>query len=143
MCDCMQITEKEVTEKLTQIESIINQYKIENPYEDKRDWRTYYMRQEVEILFGFSKDDLALYPLRVHSEDRIRGFLFLQFITLIVFIQLKKKIGNKYTVEEALLTMRNLKCKVFDNELIISELTKDQKDLCEEVSVVVPKTAGI
>lgn len=104
---------------------------------------TYYMRQEVEMLFGFSKDDLALYPLRVHSEDRIHGFLFLQFITLIAFIQLKKKIGNKYTVEEILLTMRNLKCKVFDNELIISELTKDQKDLCEDMDVVVPKTSGI
>jgi hypothetical protein len=30
----------------------------------------YYMRQEVERLFGFSKDDLRLIPLRVHKDER-------------------------------------------------------------------------
>ena len=54
----------------------------------------------------------------------------------------EKKIGNKYTVEEALLTMRNLKCKVFDNELIISESTKEQEDLCEKAGLQRLKLRG-
>jgi len=32
-------------------------------------------------------------------------------------------LGNKHTVEELLLTMRNLKCKVYDDEIIVSEVT--------------------
>jgi len=65
-------------------------------------------------MFGFSKDDLKMLPLRVHGEETLRGLLFLQFIALIAYVRLKKKLGKKYTVEEALLTMRNLKAKVYD-----------------------------
>jgi len=39
--------------------------------------------------------------------------------------------------------MRNLKCKVYDDEIIISELTKEQKAICEKLGIVVPKTLGI
>ena len=34
----------------------------------------YYLRQTAENLFGFSKADLNLLPLRVHSEETLRGF---------------------------------------------------------------------
>lgn len=105
--------------------------------------QTYYLRQVAEMLFGFSKDDLALLPLRVHSEDNLRGFLFLQFITLIAFTRLKQKLGQEYTVEEALLTMRNLKCKVFSKEVIIGELTKKQKEITEKLGVLMTKSSGI
>ena len=40
----------------------------------------YYIRQTAEMLFGFSKDDIGILPLRVHSEEVLSGFLFLQFI---------------------------------------------------------------
>lgn len=103
----------------------------------------YYVRQTAEKMFGFSKDDLDILPLRVHSEETLRGFLFLQFISLIFFAQLKKKIGKKHTVEEVILTMRNLKCKVFDKELIISEPTKQQKDLAKLLGIILPKSLGI
>lgn len=103
----------------------------------------YYIRQTAEKMFGFSKDDLDLLPLRVHSEEALKGFLFLQFISLILFVQLKKQIGKKHTVEEVLLTMRNLKCKVFDRELIISEPTRQQKDLAKIFGFILPKSLGI
>ena len=104
---------------------------------------TYYLRQRAEVLFGFAKDDLNLLPLRVHGEETLRGFLFLQFLTLVLFSELRKAIGEERTVEEVLLTMRNLKCKVYDDEIIISELTKEQKAICEKLEIVVPKTLGI
>jgi transposase len=103
----------------------------------------YYMRQMVEKLFGFSKDDLDLIPLRVHREETLRGYLLLIFITLTVFALMKKEIGNDYTVEEALLIMRNLKCKVYDNELIVQELAKQQKEVVEKLNIIVPKKMGI
>ena len=103
----------------------------------------YYMRQSVEALFGFSKDDLRLIPLRIHKEETLRGYLLLMFIALIVFLRLKEEIGRKYTVEEILLTMKNLKCKVYQDEIIVQELTRQQKEIVEKLNIIVPKKAGI
>lgn len=104
---------------------------------------TYYVRQTAENLFGFSKDDLGIIPLRVHREATLRGFLFLQFITLIAFMQIKNKLGKEYTVEEAMLNLRNLKCKVYDNETLINEPTKQQKEIADKLGILMPKFTGI
>ena len=92
----------------------------------------YYTRQFVEKAYSYSKDDLSLLPLR--------GYLFIIFLSLIVYMEVQKEIG---TVEMAFDTLRNLKCKVFDKEIVIQELTKDQKKLFEKIGVVVPNTMGI
>ncbi len=103
----------------------------------------YYVRQIAEMLFGFSKDDLGILPLRVHDDQRLSGFIFLQFLALILFIELKNNLGTKHSVEELVLTLRKLKCKVYTDQIIISELTKEQKILAEKLSVLVPKNMGI
>ena len=103
----------------------------------------YYTRQMAEVFFGFSKDDLGILPLRVHSEERISGFLFLQFLSLIVFAQIKTHLGKNYTIEEVLLSMRNLKCKVYGNEIVVSEVTKTQREMVEKLGIIMPKTLGI
>jgi transposase len=103
----------------------------------------YYLRQAVERLLGFSKDDLRPIPLRVHKEETLRGYLLLTFMALVVFVLLKRAIGKKHTVEEVLLTMRNLKCKVYDSEILIPELTKQQKELVEKLGIIMPKKMGI
>lgn len=103
----------------------------------------YYIRQTAEKMFGFSKDDLNLLPLRVHSESTLRGFLLIQFLALIAFVKLKNGLGKKFSVEELVLTMRNLKCKVYEKELVVLELSKRQKLLTEKLKITVPITAGI
>jgi len=103
----------------------------------------YYLRQTVERLFGFSKDDLKIVPLKVHKEETLRGYLLLTFIALVVFVLLKKAIGKKHTVEEVLLTMRNLKCKVYDDEILVQELARQQKEIVKELNIIVPKNLGI
>jgi len=118
---------------------LISSFKIDN--KDIVPW--YYMRQTVEMLFGFSKDDLKLIPLRVHNEETLRGYLLLIFISLMVFLLLKKAIGQGHTVEEILFAMRNVKCKVYDKEIIIQELTKQQKEIVEMLNILVPKKLGI
>ncbi|MEW6040966.1 MAG: transposase, partial [Elusimicrobiota bacterium] len=111
--------------------------------EDKAIVPSYYLRHMAETLFGFSKDDLKLLPLRVHKEETLRGYLLIIFIALIIFVRLKREIGNEYTVEEILLIMRNLKCKVYENELVIQELTKQQKEIAEILKIIVSKVMGI
>jgi transposase len=102
----------------------------------------YYMRQTVEKMIGFAKDDLDLIPLRVHREETSRGYLLLIFITLTVFTLMKKEIGNDYTVEEALQKMRNLKCKLYDDELIVQELAQQQKEVVEKLGIMVRINTG-
>ena len=103
----------------------------------------YYMRQAVEQVFGFCKDDLSLLPIRRHNESTIRGYLFLQFLTLIFFIELREKLLNLCTVEQAFIILRHLKCKVFDKELLVSEPTKKQKEILDQISIMAPTNMGI
>lgn len=102
----------------------------------------YYTRQIAERLFGFSKDDLNLLPL-IHKEETLRGYLFLHFATLAVYSLLKKELGKDHTVEEVLLTLRNLKCKVYEDEVVVQELTKQQREIFERFDIMVPKNMGI
>lgn len=103
----------------------------------------YYSRQVAEQLFKFSKDDLKLLPLRVHTEESMRGYLLLMFITLTAFLLLRKQLGKKVTVEEALLLLRNLKAKVYEKEMVISEVAKKQRKIFERFGIIVPKVLGI
>ena len=96
--------------------------------------------QFVEKAYSFSWDDLFLLPLRVHGEEALRGYLFIIFLSLMVYMEVQKEIGS---VEMAFDTLRNLKCKVFDKEIVIQELTRDQKKLFEKIGVMVSNTMGI
>lgn len=101
---------------------------------------TYYTRQSIEQIFGFFKDDLKLLPIRRHKDETVRGYLFLQFLALILYIEVRNKIINKYTVEQALVILRQLKCKVFDNDILVMESTKRQKEIFKLCNVLVPKS---
>lgn len=103
----------------------------------------YYVRQTAEKMFGFSKDDLKLLPLGVHGEETLRGFLLMQFLSLAIFIKIKKELGKEYTVEDLTLTMRNLKAKIYEKNIIIGELTKKQRILMEKLDILVPKSLGV
>ena len=101
------------------------------------------MRQSVEQIFGFSKDDLGLLPIRNHNDLTVRGYLFLQFILLILYIQIREKLVGISTVEQAIISLRKLKCKVFDERVIPAEPTKIQRLIFEQTKVLVPKILGI
>lgn|SRR3990167_4458834 len=103
----------------------------------------YYMRQSVEQVFSFSKSDLGLLPIRNHNEKTVRGYLFFQFLLLVFYIKIRERIPPNYTVEQVLLTLRKLKCKVFDKQLIPSELTKKQRVIFEQTKILVPNFLGI
>jgi len=56
---------------------------------------------------------------------------------------LRKHLEKKTSVEEALLLLRNLKAKVFKDEMLIPEITKKQRLLFERFDIIVPKVLGI
>ena len=104
---------------------------------------SYGLRQSVEQVFSVSKSDLSLLPIRNHNERTVRGYLFLQFILLILYLRIQDEISKDYTVEQLLLTLRKLKCKVFDDKIIPSELTKKQRIIFEDAEIIVPNFLGI
>jgi len=105
--------------------------------------KAYYMRQSVEQVFGFAKSDLDLLPLRCHKDQTVRGYLFLTFLLLIVFIEIRKSLSQDFTVEQAMMITRQLKCKVFDNQIIVQELNKQQKKIFALCNTIVPTSLGI
>lgn len=103
----------------------------------------YYTRQIAERMFGIAKEDLNILPLRTHSEPNFKGFMLLVFISLIIICAVKNRLGNKIPIELAVSTLRNLKCTVFDDSLVICETTKRQRIILEAAGVVVPKSCGV
>jgi transposase len=103
----------------------------------------YYTRQQVENIFGISKSFLDILPLRVHSVETLRGYLLLNFLSLIVYLGLKKDLKDHYTVEGALAELSNLSCKLFDNELLVCEPTKKVHHISDLLNVGVPNSLGV
>lgn len=104
---------------------------------------TYYMRLSIERVFSYTKTDLGILPIRRHNESTIRGYLFLQFLSLIFYISLTKMLHQKSTVEQALLSLRQLKCKVFDKKIIVTEQQRKHKEIFKLFSILVPNSMGI
>ncbi len=101
--------------------------------------KLYYERQIAEQLFGFLKDDLEILPLRVHQESTLKWYLFISFISLIIFIEIRDKLKNKYQFEEAMLLLKSLKVRTYGDTEIIGELTKDQRLILEYLEIDLAK----
>lgn len=104
---------------------------------------TYYLRQSIEQIFGFSKSDLGLLPIRNHNNDTVKGYLFFQFILLIFYIKIREKYLDTHTVEQVLLILRKLKCKVYETRAIPLELTKKQRLIFDRSQILMPNFLGI
>jgi len=103
----------------------------------------YYSRQVAEQLFGISKDDLNILPIRTHSEETFRGYMFLNFLVLAVYMNFKKTLGAQFTTEQALSYMKNLKCKQWNNgEIVVMEMNKIQKNIMDTLSNSKPNKTG-
>jgi hypothetical protein len=103
----------------------------------------YYTRQSAENLFGISKSFLDFLPIRTHSIETLRGYLMLVFLSLIVYLEMKKKLNTKFTVEAALIEMGNLMCKSFKETTIVLEPTKNMKAIAELLGYMVPMKLGV
>jgi hypothetical protein len=103
----------------------------------------YYTRQYAENLFGVSKSFLDFLPIRTHSIETLRGYLMLTFISLIVYIEIKKRLNGKFTVEGALTEMANLMAKIFSDTIIVSEPTKNMKTIAALFDYMVPMKLGV
>ena len=103
----------------------------------------YYTRQSAENLFGISKSFLDFLPIRTHSIETLRGYLMLTFISLIIYLEVKRRLNDKFTVEGALTEMANLMAKIYGNTTIILEPTKNMKAIAALLGYMVPMRLGV
>ncbi|HIE41351.1 MAG TPA: hypothetical protein EYP80_01680 [Candidatus Aenigmarchaeota archaeon] len=52
-------------------------------------------------------------------------------------------IENKWYMNYWTGLLRNLKCKVYEDEVVVQELTKQQQEIFERFGIIVPKNMGI
>jgi transposase len=102
---------------------------------------SYYTRQAIEQVFGFAKSNNSILPLRVHNEQSVRGYLMLVFMALIIFITMRQRLN--IPVDKALLTLRGLKAKVFDDDIVMQEPNKKTKDIFKDLKIIMPTKLGI
>ena len=90
----------------------------------------YYTRQQIEQVFDVSKNNTKMLPLRVQTEDTLRGHLMLSFIASIIVKTLQEKLKDtNMTPEGTLKNLRNQKCKVFETKVITTEFVKKSNDV--------------
>ena len=142
------IGEKQTTEQMAELDKklkysglliLLSRSKIEK----QEILPTYYTRQAIEQIFGFAKSNNNLLPLRVHSERSINGYLMLVFISLILFISMREKLKSAMTMDQALIRLRGLKAKIYDNEIIIQEPNKKVKDIAKFLNIILPTSLGV
>jgi len=89
----------------------------------------YYARQKAEAVFGFSKSKLDILPLRVHSAQNLKGYIFLSYIALLLSLEIQNSLKDLCTLEEALKLGQNHYCEIFDHEIIPLEPNRRIKEI--------------
>ena len=99
----------------------------------------YYTRQTIEQVFDLYKNNADLLPLRTHGEDTFRGHLMLSFISTIAYMLVNSLLdGTKFCADGAFRVLRNLKCKVFDDCILVKEATKKINEIAEHLNIALP-----
>ena len=99
----------------------------------------YYMRQSIEQVFDLYKNNADLLPLRTHGEDTFRGHLMLSFLSTIAYMLVNQLLdGLNFCAEGAFRILHNLKCKVFDDRILVKEATKKDNDIAKHLGIELP-----
>jgi len=65
-------------------------------------------RWEIEECFRIMKTEFKARPIYLQNEDRIRAHFLTCFISLLIYRILGKKLGERYTCEETINTLREM-----------------------------------
>ena len=104
----------------------------------------YYERQAIEHVFDFSKNNVDLLPLRVHTEDAFRGHLLLSFLASAAYIAVNNLLdGSDDCAMSSFHLLRNLKCKVFDSCSIVLEPDKRMNAIAKHLKLVFPSSLDL
>lgn len=73
-------------------------------------------RWEIEENFRIMKTEFEAHPAYVRRKDRIKAHFLTCYISLLVYRLLEKRLGNKYTCEQILNTLRSMQMTLLSRE---------------------------
>lgn len=83
-------------------------------------------RWEIEESFRIMKSEFEARPVYLHRDDRIRAHFLTCFIALLIYRILEKQLGEKYTCEELIETLRNMNMTSLDKDGYIPSYTRTE-----------------
>ena len=93
----------------------------------------------VKTRFDTGKNNAELLPLRVHGVEGFRGHFLISFIASVIYITANQMLkGSDVCANGAFHVLRNLKCKVFDKEIIVQEANKKMNDIADHLKIKYP-----
>jgi transposase len=98
-------------------------------------------RDVVEKMFRVVKNDLSGLPLRVHKEETLRGYLFVIFLSLVLYFELQNRMNaselqKKYSVETLLMELGKLRMvKLLNGNEMLTEVTKKQREIIKKMKL--------
>jgi len=114
------------------------------PIEKEKVLGTYYTRQQIEQVFDVCKNYTNMLPLRVQSEETLRGHLMLSFIAAAIVRMLQMQIKETpYSPIDVFTNLRNHKCNVFDDCLLTQESVKKANDIYTLKDMKIPHRISI
>ncbi|MDR2461115.1 MAG: hypothetical protein LBE38_10150, partial [Deltaproteobacteria bacterium] len=99
-----------------------------------------------------SKNVGHIIPLAVDTEDTFRGHIMVSFMAICLYLKLNQCFnghnqcfnGHKvFTAKNALMEMRNLKCKVYDDCTLVKEPTEDMREILKIVGIDLPEKISL
>ena len=109
-------------------------------------------RWEIEESFRIMKSEFEARPVYLQRDDRIEAHFLTCFVALMIYRILEKKLGEKYTCEEIINTLRKMNMRQVDKHGYIPDYTRTElTNLLHEnagfrtdYEIITPKTmAGI
>jgi hypothetical protein len=101
----------------------------------------YYQRQSVEQVFDLYKNEVKVKPIRIQTEQRLRGYLLLTFMGTTVLVSLKEKLKKiKMTPLEMFEAFRNARANVYnDGRMVVYEGDKDINEVLKALKISYPE----
>ncbi len=103
-----------------------------------------YTKQSIEQILSSKNELNTLSSSSSADQDKmIQGCLFLQFLLLTLYFHIKEQNRTKHTIEQMLMILRALKCKLFDDQVIPQEALEEQAEILQKYNILVPTSFKI
>lgn len=83
-------------------------------------------RWEIEESFRIMKTDFSARPVYLQREDRIKAHFLTCYIALLIYRILEKKLGEKYTTDQTIKTLREYKLLKFSGDGFVPVYTRTE-----------------
>ena len=109
------------------------------PFKNEEILPAYYVRQLAEQYFDVGKGISRMIPLRVHSEESVKGHLMLSQMAAAINVYIQQKMKKYYeNREDILVTLRNQKCEVYDTKIVTREGVRTANEYYSKFGITCP-----